>query len=283
MLDISERISVIENLLNEDARESLTYAALECRLTLEILCYERFKMYYSYLSVDDLKNWQPRHVVKQVADDIDRNVNRKITVSISTESVGDTPPRTKEDYQAFEYVSLGVQSDLNLNRLHKLWHSLSNVALHIPVPTILSDEIDIYGDVEKIKKKVKLVIEYLTKLDGNLLLGGVIEKSFKFECCMCGLEVRRPISKISTPIVVNCINPDCRESYLLSKKSDEKIEAIRRIIKFNCEACDSDLEIPTNLFKELKFDQQLNIKCGVCDSLLEVIMHPLIKRRKGVK
>ena len=42
MLDIPKRIEIIQSLLLEDTRESLTYAALEGGLTIEYLCYERF-------------------------------------------------------------------------------------------------------------------------------------------------------------------------------------------------------------------------------------------------
>jgi len=85
MLDIQKRIGVIERLLQEDTDQSLTYAALECRLTLEYLCYERFKLTYSYLSQDDLKNWVPKDVVKQVSEDVDDDIDKEFTLSISTQ------------------------------------------------------------------------------------------------------------------------------------------------------------------------------------------------------
>lgn len=62
MLDIAKRIELINALLEQDTEQSLTYAALECRLTLEYLCYERFKLYLSYLSYlsqNDLKTGSP--------------------------------------------------------------------------------------------------------------------------------------------------------------------------------------------------------------------------------
>ena len=75
MLNIKKRIGLIEKLSKEDTEQSLTYAALECRLTLEYLCYERFKLTYAYLSLNDLNCWQPRDVVKQVSEDIDCNID----------------------------------------------------------------------------------------------------------------------------------------------------------------------------------------------------------------
>ena len=105
MLDISKRIKTIQDLVQKDTVESLTYVALESRLTIEYLCYERFKFSYHYLSSDDLKNWQPRHVVKQVSEDIDENIIKGFTLSISKHSSGDKLPKTKEDNESLEYTS----------------------------------------------------------------------------------------------------------------------------------------------------------------------------------
>jgi len=83
MLDISKRISVIQSLVDEDTDQSLTYAALECRLTLEYICYERFKLSCKYLSPVDLKRWQPRDVVKQISEEANEYIAQGFTLSVS--------------------------------------------------------------------------------------------------------------------------------------------------------------------------------------------------------
>lgn len=280
MLDISKRIAVINALVEEDTAQSLTYAALECRLTLEYLCYERFKLSYSYLSLDDLKNWQPRHVIKQVSEDIDENIIKGFTLSISSHSLDDKLPETKEDYESLEYTLLGQQSELNLNKVHSLWHGLANVALHIPVPAISSGELEIYGNKEKIKNKVESVVEYLSGLRGNLLMGGVLGEVFSFNCYICDTSIKKPAKYLSSPTLVNCINPRCNESYLLeSNGKEQECKITRRIFRFSCKGCNDDLDVPANVFRELKFDQQLNICCGSCNASLTVIMRPLMKER----
>lgn len=278
MLDISKRIAVINALVEEDTAQSLTYAALECRLTLEYLCYERFKLSYSYLSSDDLKNWQPRHVVKQVSEDIDENITKGFTLSISNRSLDGKLPKTKEDYESLEYTLLGQQSELNQNKVHSLWHGLANVALHMPIPAISSGELEIYGNKEKIKNKIESVVEYLSGLKGNLLMGGVLGEVFSFNCHICGTSIKKPVKYLSSPTLVNCINPRCNESYLL--EPDDKgqdFNITRSIFKFNCKTCNGDLNVPANVFRELKFDQQLDILCPSCNTSLTVIMRPCPK------
>ncbi|EEX36484.1 Uncharacterised protein [Vibrio metschnikovii] len=278
MLDISKRIDVIKALLLEDTIESLTYAALEGRLTIELLCYERFKLSYSYLSEEDLKSWQPKQVVKQVSDDINEYITKGFSLSISNDKVDGRTPATKEEFESINYTSIGNQAELNINKLHKFWHAFSNVALHIPVPTIKSGDINIYGDKEKIKQKISLFIDYLSDYkSGNLLVGGSFGKVFSFTCCVCDVIIKKPVKVLTSPVVVNCINPECSESYLVEPDGNHKHIITRRIIKFRCQSCENYLEVPTNTFKELKFEQELNIRCLGCESNQTIVMRPQIK------
>ncbi|KZN15191.1 hypothetical protein OA79_03080 [Marinomonas sp. TW1] len=74
MLNIARRIEIIRSLVADNTVQSLTYAALETRLTLEGICYERFKLYYPYTSEKDLKHWKPSSVVRQVANEINTRI-----------------------------------------------------------------------------------------------------------------------------------------------------------------------------------------------------------------
>lgn len=63
MINLEPSISQIEVLMAENTEASLTYAALECRLAIERICYERLRLAHDYISNDDLKRWQPRDIV----------------------------------------------------------------------------------------------------------------------------------------------------------------------------------------------------------------------------
>lgn len=277
MLDISRRVKLINSLLEQNTEQSLTYAALECRLTLEYLCYERFKLYFSYLSENDLKNWQPKHIIKQISDEVDNNVSREFSISISDEKIGGRSPETKEEFESIKYTPLGTQSELKFNKLHQLWNGVSNVALHIPVPSILSDNISIYGNKDKIRKKVLEVVSFLLGMKGNLLMGGSFGEEYSFNCFSCGTKIKRPVKNLQNKTALSCINPKCIESYVVKKDKNDKFELIRSIFKFSCIGCNEDLVVPMRVFYDLHFNQTLNIRCGKCDSLSGVIMRPLMK------
>lgn len=277
MLDISKRIKLINSLLEQDTEQSLTYAALESRLTLEYLCYEKFKLYFSYLSKSDLKSWLPKNIIEQLSDEVDDNVSKELSISISDEKIDGRPPKTKEEFESIKYTPLGNQSELKVKKLHQLWHGVSNVALHIPVPSISSGNLNIYGDKDNIRKKVSDVVSFLSGIKGNLLMGGSFGEEYGFNCFACDTKIKRPIKSLQNKTVLSCINPKCQESYVIQKDKNDEFEVIRAIIKFSCSGCNEDLEVPIRVFQDLRFNQTLNIRCSKCNTLSEVIMRPFMK------
>src|SRR3954447_183081 len=100
MTDIKSLISRIEALLARGTPESITYAALECRLAIEKVCYERLKIAHDYISHDDLRRWQPRHVVETLIAEVDGRIATSSTLFISPQPVDPlAPPQTQEDYE----------------------------------------------------------------------------------------------------------------------------------------------------------------------------------------
>lgn len=278
MLDIEKRIEVIEALLSEGSAAALTYAALECRLTIEYLCYERFKVSHAYLSPQDLKRWQPKHVVKQVSDDISELSNREFTLSVCNMDSDSNRPKNKQDYEKLKYKKVGTQKSLNLRKLDKLWHSLSKVGLHIPVPTIHSGQISMYGDVIEIKKKVVDVVALLRDLaTANLIMGGVFGEVLSFNCVACNTPIKKPKSVLELgKVVINCISPDCPESYTI-EKDGEGYSCERNVFEFSCQNCSSALHVPHQTFSNLRLNSVLKLRCGECASETSVIMRPLVK------
>lgn len=54
---IEANTNKIRSLVSAGGRENLTYAALEARLAIEAICYDRLRIAHDYISNDDLKGW----------------------------------------------------------------------------------------------------------------------------------------------------------------------------------------------------------------------------------
>ena len=179
----ADLIKTVEDLIEEDTPASLTYAALECRLAIERICYERLRLAHVYISNNELKRWQPQGVVNTLIQEVDSYTASTFTLYISKEPLPDDAAEpTLEDYQATEFVNVGTQVGFDTGKLGKLWNALSHLALHVKVPASKDDMICRYGDPERIKEKVAEALEEIKRIDeaSSSLLGSSHLKRYLF-------------------------------------------------------------------------------------------------------
>lgn len=260
MINIRSRIEIIENLLAMQSVQSATYAALECRSTIEAMCYERFAITNSHLSPADLKKWQPRDVVRQVLEEANARAAEPLVLMIAEPQhayqVG------KIDPADLDYIEVGRQSELRYAALAKLHHALSNVALHIKIPAAGSD-VEIYGEQGEIEAKVRQTIAEFTAAASGTMLMGSIESDCKFQC-ICGSTIKRKGAMLQTGQVVSCNRLGCKETYEVSFEGDD-VYFTRRAYSLKCQ-CDNLLEVPDRMIRELKLGDHLVAECLNCSS-----------------
>lgn len=259
MIDIRARIAIIEELLSQDTVQSVTYSALECRSTIEAICYERFAIASSHLALADLKKWQPRDVIKQVIEEANAEATEQFTVSIA-----ELPQRLKDATVRLEdlkYVEIGQQSELPHVALGKLHNALSNLALHVQIPAP-GEQVSIYGDKVKIATKVREALIELDKVaSGNLVMGSIGP-----DCtvqCVCGSTIKRKLALLKPGSVVSCNQPTCDESYTFSVE-DCGAWFTRRVQIIRCHACHGSLDLPDRTIARLRPGEFLNASCGTC-------------------
>jgi len=275
MINIAQRTGVIKNLLEKGTDSSLTYAALECRLTIEQVCYDRLRMSYAHISYDDLAKWQPRHVVKQVVEDANSLAASGFVFSMSKEPVPSDRPLTREEFQEQEYIQIGEQAALDLSNLGKLWHALSRVALHVRLPVNKSEDVPPYGSREAIEKQVESTLDELEKLKSGTLLFSGLGTNYYFPCVSCGVEIRRIQKLLKHGQVINCINPECKESYQIHKEGEE-ISYMQRTVSLKCEKCEGEMAFAQRLVDDLRQGEPLDMPCDTCGHVSLIRLIPVL-------
>jgi hypothetical protein len=269
MIDIKKRIATIEALLAEGSAPSLTYAAMECRLTIEVICYERFVHSQEYISASDLKNWQPKAVVKQVSEEANELIDKGFELHISTTPIQKgAEPKTKEDYESFEFVKIGQQVGFKISKMGSLWNALSRVALHVDYSKG-KDGLSLYGDVESIKAKVSEALAEFKKFEPNTLIGGGFGLNYDFPCDTCSAQIKRKAALLKDGQVIGCINPSCDESYAIHRDGAE-ITYARRGSVIKCRGCSSEVKFPTRRAENLRYGATLEIECPTCNATTNV-------------
>ncbi|MBM1814297.1 hypothetical protein [Pseudosulfitobacter pseudonitzschiae] len=276
MINLEPTISQIEKLLRENTAASVTYAALECRLAIERICYERLRLAHDYISHEDLRKWQPSDIVKTLIQEFDSKAAETFTLSIAREPMPEgSPPPTREDYEAKEWIPLGTQVGFAPNKLGKLWNGLAKLALHIEIPTSKDAAVNQYGDIQAIKSKVTQALAEIKRISEGTLMSSGMGEEVSFECS-CGSRNKRRLELLKDGQTINCINPDCNESYDYVQ-SDMSFG--RRTFDIICRACGTSCDIPKRMVEKLKTDQHIHFDCEGCREAIYVSWRPTQAQR----
>ncbi len=276
MINLEPTISQIEKLLEENTEASVTYAALECRLAIERICYERLRLAHDYISHDDLRKWQPSDIVKTLIQEVDAKAAETFTLSIAREPMTEgSPPPTREDYEAMEWLPVGTQVGFAPNKLGKLWNGLAKLALHIEIPTSKDATVKQYGDIQTIASKVKQALAEIKRISEGTLMSTGMGEEVSFEC-VCGSKNKRRLELLKDGQTINCINPDCDESYDYVQ-SDMTFG--RRALDIVCRACGASRDIPRRMVEKLRTDQHIHFDCKGCGETIYVSWRPMQAQR----
>lgn len=265
MFGIEKNIETIEGLLAEGSPQSITYAALECRLTIEQICYQRLSLAHDYISHDDIKKWQPRDVVRTLIQEVDPSVVSSLEVSIGEKSSKyyDDNPSEK-----VEYKEIGKQVGFDAKKMGTLWNALSHVSLHVQIPKSKNDNVVRYKNTDKAKRKIEeCLCEFKLIAETTLMLVG-FGPDVSFDCLGCDTINKRKLEMLDEGQVVNCINFDCDESYFF-RKNAEDIQFERRKSEFLC-SCGSKQSMSHNYLSKLKNQETRFFDCENCGTRVEV-------------
>ncbi|MER8366521.1 hypothetical protein [Mesorhizobium sp. M1378] len=259
MIWLRPHIEKIRSLVETDTGECLTYAALECRLAIELVCYDRLKVAHDYISHDDLKKWQPKDVVKKLIQDVDANIASTFTLSISTRPADETADEmTQADFDRYDYVPVGTQIGFDANKIGKLWNALSSF-LHVTAPRSARHSVEAYGNPEAIGRKISEVVGELERLSSGTLISSGVGETVNFEC-NCGTLNKRRAALLKPGQTINCMNPECTERWDAVFEGGS-INFQRRTIAVNCRRCGHPSVIAERLALELPLNTMAYFIC----------------------
>lgn len=260
---LGEHTSQIEELLKQRTPQSLTYAALRCRMALELACYHRLRTAHDYISAADLRRWQPREVVNSLIQDVDPRIASGFTFSISKAPLADPAKEpTQSDYEKFEYVEVGRQAGFDVRRLGKIWNSLGSF-LHVSVPASSKAELRTFGKVENIQRKVEEALAMLKELERGTIVAGGFGETVTFEC-NCGSKNKRRAGLLKHGQIVSCINPKCVERWTVCIDGHD-CNFKRRTLSVTCK-CGETTHIPELVLHRLERNQQCRFICETCST-----------------
>ena len=269
MIDLQPTILAIKRLIDDGSAASLTYAALECRLAIERICYERLRLAHEYISHADLRRWQPKDVVQTLIAEVDESAASTYTWAISADPPkSGLPEPTKEDYESMEFHTIGTQVGFDPKKLGRLWYALAKLALHVSLPESKDDFVNQYGDAKEIKAKVSEAITEIERIShGTLIASGMVNPETISFSCYCGATTKRRVGLLRDSQKVSCIIPECPETFQYDLSGSR---FTRRTFNVVCAECQTESRIPLKKFELLSTNERLSFDCEKCNKKIYI-------------
>ena len=232
MIDLSKKIEAIQKLAAEGSETDILYAALECRFALEEICYERLRLAHKYIPLHKIRSWQPPKLLKFLFEEVEPSLRGGSKLSISAEPTDGLKELRREDYEAMEWIELGEQATLNLQKISELYYKVSK-HLHAHFPA--DDSISVRASKTDVRRHVFEVVGELAVISKRKIEFFFPSNIVSFDC-FCGEIISRTEHSLNTAKVVSCVSSKCNINYA-PQLTHDGYELLRRLVKIDCPHC----------------------------------------------
>ena len=94
--------------------------------------------------------------------------------------------------------------------------------------------------------------------------------------CVCGSKNKRRRELLKDGQTINCLNPDCDESY---DYVHSDMSFGRRTFEIACRACGGSRDIPKRMVEKLRTEQHIHFDCEGCGETIYVSWRPMQAQR----
>lgn len=200
--------------------DRLKYAALELRLSMEALTYDRARAYKDEFPPAEYETWQPRKVMAVLLE-FDPNADKDSTISFGVET---TPGQPAE-----EMTMLGTEIVLNVATLRRHYDALGSF-LHMP--TLKQTKTGKTHDFEKLRSRCGEIAEYIEKVLASPVHNVTLGSFATITCMECNQPIRKRMPPSMSAVEAECFS--CKASYKISDSGGGQVNWEPRIHEIAC-------------------------------------------------
>lgn len=238
---------------NDDFR--LRYAAIELRMVIESLVYERLQTYEKDVSGSKFDSWQPKKVMAFLL-----NVEPSADKDIGFEMRTDPEANSEEALTVFA----GTEKVLSMQVIKLHYDALGN---HLHVPTLKQQAARAEVDIIKLRGRCEDLLAQLTEILASRVWNLNIREYVSFGCARCGGSIEKRFSRKFSTVDVACL--DCGAQYTLRDKGDQKVQ-----IEYdgqNMQCANPDCKTPYPLWSD-EIKPGTNWLCQQCGGHNELVL-----------
>ncbi|WP_396428984.1 hypothetical protein [Limnohabitans sp.] len=256
--------------LESGAEERLPYVALELRMAIECLTYERAKSYENELPESEYDVWQPAKLMKQMLA-LDPSADQSGTLFFGQEDQVGEPAK--------EMKLLGIEKVFNMRDIKSSYDALGSF-LHQPTIKQLRGA---GHDLHRLRGRCGELIEKLEAVLKSSVFNVNFGNFMAFNCMNsdCGKPIRRRLPHRKSEIQAECfecgaehvikvddtgqhvVNPLVQEVSCADETCDHSIKLfkheIRQGVYWTCAGCGTVCQLILTVFRMKKHDKQLPI------------------------
>ncbi|MEJ1966053.1 MAG: hypothetical protein WDO56_32685 [Gammaproteobacteria bacterium] len=230
--------------LAKGTSHDLRYAALELRICLEAMTYEKLRSFAQYLPPSFVqRTWQPPQLLKAMKQ-LDPLADQKISLHMGPPVVEGVIPKDEEFQLVGEHRAFGQAW------LRKQYNKLGNF-LHL-------QQGETHSGLLKHRDSLKEIADEIEQAQGGTLLGLWFGQTIRFKCKFCEEEVVVSEHYARTEGRCVCTNPTCEAEYGAEVTGDE-ISLLPFAAYPECKGCG---EIFVVQHRDLK--EGLVLRCSKC-------------------
>lgn len=238
-------------LLETPSLESVRYAALELRMSMEFLTYEKLRGYSNIVPPEVQAIWQPPQAIRTLLE-FEPDADRSFSLRVGFKETPGVQPTKMHD--------LGSHSALSLRWLRKHYNKLGQM-LHAPNSANAPEP-----SVESSIQYLQEVIQDLEAPLASTILSSTIREVWSTTCTQCGKSISANADAMRKGHAAVCFTQGCDTEYEAEKKADGSIIFRPILVHIACVHCNLDIALPPK-----KVDVGVRFKCPHCGRGHEVV------------
>ena len=189
--------------------DDLRDAALQLRMAMEALTYERALTYADELGPAQMKTWQPKRLMDRMLE-VDPQADTAATLSFGVEPSYGEAPETM--------TLLGTDNVLKLATLKKHYDALGS---YLHTPTLAQLENNKPHDMTKLRARCEKIVKAINTVLSSKIWGTSMANRGEIECFVCEKTMRRRLLHGVDVRKVECW--ECQATYNMSRTDNDQI------------------------------------------------------------
>lgn len=230
-LQSKEHLKRAREELGKNLDQHIKYAALELRMAIEAITYDRAQAYKDEFPPSEYETWQPRKVMSALLD-IDPMADQDCSLAVGVEEVYGAPARKMH--------SLGSEKVLNMKVLKTHYDALGS---YLHVSTLKQARSLSTPDFVKFRNRCEAISEFLKQALSSPVFNITMGSFSTISCFECKNPIRKRVPKSVSDLRATCYQ--CNATYTLSEGGDGKVEWMPHQQEVECanSRCDTKIVV----------------------------------------